>query len=321
MTEIPAANAALLDAIAFDANGLVAAIAQQHDTGEVLMMAWMNADAVRETLATGQVCYFSRSRGKLWRKGETSGQAQRLIELRMDCDGDALLVLVDQPGGGLPHRPPRLFFSRRPAGRMARGRRSQNLTDIVIRRTLRWAAARSINRRNSAQFCGVARHGRWWRHAGTGVQSHEIRRSDDTGGRAVGRLRQLGDTARVPQNQYGGPVMNQTDAIATASWALKDPATTRGNPELAARAIAAEDWLAGQWQLTNDFGMYAPVNQVLWVQFRQDVRTAIGVAPGTPSQVVVDRLLATADALRAGAPDPGAPLQPPARSRSARKAR
>jgi phosphoribosyl-AMP cyclohydrolase len=89
---------ALLDQIAFDANGLVPAIAQQHDTGEVLMFAWMNRAAVAETLATGRVCYYSRSRAALWRKGETSGQTQRLIELRLDCDGDALLVLVDQPG-------------------------------------------------------------------------------------------------------------------------------------------------------------------------------------------------------------------------------
>ncbi len=88
----------ILDAIAFDANGLVPAIAQQHDTGEVLMMAWMNREAVAETLATGRVCYFSRSRGKLWRKGETSGQQQRLVELRLDCDGDTILVLVHQDG-------------------------------------------------------------------------------------------------------------------------------------------------------------------------------------------------------------------------------
>jgi phosphoribosyl-AMP cyclohydrolase len=88
----------LLDAIAFDANGLVPAIAQQHDTGEVLMMAWMNREAVAETLATGRVCYFSRSRQCLWRKGETSGQRQRLVELRLDCDGDALLLLVEQDG-------------------------------------------------------------------------------------------------------------------------------------------------------------------------------------------------------------------------------
>lgn len=88
----------LIDAIAFDTHGLVAAIAQQHDTGEVLMLAWMNRDAVAETLATGQVCYWSRSRAKLWRKGETSGQTQRLVDLRVDCDGDTLLVLVDQTG-------------------------------------------------------------------------------------------------------------------------------------------------------------------------------------------------------------------------------
>jgi phosphoribosyl-AMP cyclohydrolase len=89
---------AILDAIAFDAAGLVPAIAQQYDTGEVLMLAWMNRAAVAETLATGRVCYFSRSRGTLWRKGETSGQTQRLVELRLDCDGDALLLLVDQSG-------------------------------------------------------------------------------------------------------------------------------------------------------------------------------------------------------------------------------
>jgi phosphoribosyl-AMP cyclohydrolase len=96
----PAATQAdpVLEAIGFDVNGLVAAIAQQHDTGEVLMMAWMNAEAVRETLATGRVCYFSRSRGKLWRKGESSGQTQHLKELRVDCDGDTLLLLVQQDG-------------------------------------------------------------------------------------------------------------------------------------------------------------------------------------------------------------------------------
>ncbi|MEQ8195230.1 MAG: phosphoribosyl-AMP cyclohydrolase [Rhodospirillales bacterium] len=87
-----------LAAIAFDGDGLVPAIAQQHDTGEVLMMAWMNRDAVAETLKTGQVCYWSRSRGKLWRKGETSDQTQALKEFRWDCDNDTVLVLVDQKG-------------------------------------------------------------------------------------------------------------------------------------------------------------------------------------------------------------------------------
>ena len=92
------AAAAVLPALTFDRDGLVAAVAQQHDSGEVLMLAWMNREAVEETLATGRVCYWSRSRKKLWRKGETSGQEQRLIELRVDCDGDALLLLVDQTG-------------------------------------------------------------------------------------------------------------------------------------------------------------------------------------------------------------------------------
>ncbi len=94
----PSAAAALLPALKFDRDGLVAAVAQQHDSSEVLMLAWMNREAVEATLATGEVTYYSRSRGKLWRKGETSGQTQRLVELRVDCDGDALLLLVDQKG-------------------------------------------------------------------------------------------------------------------------------------------------------------------------------------------------------------------------------
>jgi len=92
------ATQAVLSAIRFDANGLVPAIAQQHDTGEVLMMAWMNAESVAETMATGRVCYYSRSRKGLWRKGETSGQTQHLKDLRVDCDGDTLLLLVHQDG-------------------------------------------------------------------------------------------------------------------------------------------------------------------------------------------------------------------------------
>ena len=88
----------ILDTMLFDAAGLVAAIAQQHDTGEVLMIAWMNREALRETLQTGRVCYYSRSRKGLWRKGETSGQTQTLIEARIDCDADAVLLLVDQIG-------------------------------------------------------------------------------------------------------------------------------------------------------------------------------------------------------------------------------
>jgi len=94
----PGAIAAVLAALSFDRDGLVAAVAQQHDTGEVLMLAWMNREAVTETLTTGQVCYWSRSRQALWRKGETSGHWQRLVELRVDCDGDAVLLQVDQTG-------------------------------------------------------------------------------------------------------------------------------------------------------------------------------------------------------------------------------
>lgn len=82
----------------YDANGLIACIAQEHATGEVLMLAWMNAEAVARTLATGRVTYWSRSRGAFWVKGETSGHVQRLVELRVDCDRDALLAMVDQEG-------------------------------------------------------------------------------------------------------------------------------------------------------------------------------------------------------------------------------
>ncbi len=82
----------------FNADGLIPAIAQQHDTGEVLMMAWMNAASIVESLKGGRVVYWSRSRGEFWRKGDTSGHVQRLIDLRVDCDRDALLLLVDQAG-------------------------------------------------------------------------------------------------------------------------------------------------------------------------------------------------------------------------------
>src|SRR6516164_3405468 len=91
-------SASLLQQIRFDPAGLVPAVAQQHDTGEVLMLAWMNRDAVRASLSEGRACYWSRSRRRLWRKGETSGKVQLLRELRLDCDGDALLLLVDQQG-------------------------------------------------------------------------------------------------------------------------------------------------------------------------------------------------------------------------------
>ncbi|WP_163557165.1 phosphoribosyl-AMP cyclohydrolase [Halomonas sp. NO4] len=88
----------VLEAVSFNADGLIPAIAQQHDSGEVLMMAWMNREALEETLRTGRVCYWSRSRGKLWRKGESSGQQQHLRSAHLDCDGDTLLLQVDQTG-------------------------------------------------------------------------------------------------------------------------------------------------------------------------------------------------------------------------------
>ena len=82
----------------FNDQGLIPAIAQAHGSGEVLMMAWMNAASVAETLASGRVTYWSRTRGELWRKGETSGHVQRLVEMRVDCDRDCLLVIVEQTG-------------------------------------------------------------------------------------------------------------------------------------------------------------------------------------------------------------------------------
>ncbi|MFD1383633.1 phosphoribosyl-AMP cyclohydrolase [Rhodanobacter aciditrophus] len=81
-----------------DKDGLIAAIAQQHDTKEVLMLAYMNEASIRETLETGHVCYWSRSRQTYWRKGESSGNRQTLVSMAFDCDGDAILLQVDQKG-------------------------------------------------------------------------------------------------------------------------------------------------------------------------------------------------------------------------------
>ena len=88
----------VLDRLPYNSDGLIPAISQQHDTGEVLMMAWMNRAALEETLETGRVCYWSRSRQKFWRKGESSGQVQLLKEMSFDCDGDTILLKVDQTG-------------------------------------------------------------------------------------------------------------------------------------------------------------------------------------------------------------------------------
>ncbi|WP_048306547.1 phosphoribosyl-AMP cyclohydrolase [Halomonas sp. PR-M31] len=88
----------LLDAVRWNADGLIPAIAQQHDSGEVLMLAWMSRQSLEETLHSGRVCYWSRSRCKLWRKGESSGQTQHLKSAYLDCDGDTLLLSVEQTG-------------------------------------------------------------------------------------------------------------------------------------------------------------------------------------------------------------------------------
>ncbi|MBI1211184.1 MAG: phosphoribosyl-AMP cyclohydrolase [Alphaproteobacteria bacterium] len=89
---------AFVKAIRFDAQGLVTTVAQDAADGRVLMVAWMNADTLRQTLTSGDVTYWSRSRGEVWRKGATSGHTQRLVEAWVDCDGDTVLLKVDQTG-------------------------------------------------------------------------------------------------------------------------------------------------------------------------------------------------------------------------------
>jgi len=98
-----------------DEHGLVAAVVQQHDTGEVLMLAWMDDEALRRTLTTGRATYWSRSRQEYWVKGETSGNRQWVREVRLDCDGDALLVLVDQEGAACHTGERSCFFRALPA--------------------------------------------------------------------------------------------------------------------------------------------------------------------------------------------------------------
>ena len=90
--------AEVVNTLEYNHDGIVPAIAQQHDTGEILMMAWMSRESVAETLRTGRVCYWSRSRKKLWRKGESSGQVQTLKDFRWDCDADTVLMQVHQEG-------------------------------------------------------------------------------------------------------------------------------------------------------------------------------------------------------------------------------
>ena len=100
----------IVEKVQFNSDGLVPVIAQQHDTGEVLMLAWMDRAALDATRSTRRVTYYSRSRQCAWVKGETSGHIQRLIELRLDCDGDTLLALVDQTGPACHEGPRSCFF-------------------------------------------------------------------------------------------------------------------------------------------------------------------------------------------------------------------
>jgi len=116
-----------LEEVRFDGNGLVPVIAQDAESGRVLMVAWANAGALAETVVTGQAVYFSRSRGKLWRKGEESGHVQKLRELRVDCDADTVLMKVEQVGGIACHTGRRSCFYRKLEGHAWR------ITDEVIR--------------------------------------------------------------------------------------------------------------------------------------------------------------------------------------------
>ena len=116
----------LLAELKFNSSGLLPAIAQQHDSREVLMLAWMNTEALMETLETRNVCYWSRSRAKLWRKGELSGQYQKLIELRWDCDADTILLLVEQTGVACHTGRSNCFF------RAFRNNKLENILDPVV---------------------------------------------------------------------------------------------------------------------------------------------------------------------------------------------
>ena len=104
--------AEFLEVVKFNDQGLVPAIAQDSTSGTVLMLAWMNRDAIDRTLASGLVTYYSRSRQSLWQKGETSGNTQRLVDMQFDCDADAILMLVEQTGPACHTNRPNCFYLR-----------------------------------------------------------------------------------------------------------------------------------------------------------------------------------------------------------------
>ena len=111
-----------IDAVAWNADGLVPAVAQDAASGEVLMVAWMNREALERTVATGEAHYWSRSRNSLWRKGETSGHVQRVRDVRLDCDGDTVLIAVESAGGVACHTGRRRCFFNRLEGKGAERR-------------------------------------------------------------------------------------------------------------------------------------------------------------------------------------------------------
>ena len=119
-----------LDEVAWNADGLVPAVAQDADSGEVLMVAWMNREALARTVASGEATYWSRSRKALWRKGETSGHVQKVREVRLDCDADTIVLQVESVAGVACHTGRRRCFFRKLEG--AGGARAWRVTDPVI---------------------------------------------------------------------------------------------------------------------------------------------------------------------------------------------
>jgi phosphoribosyl-AMP cyclohydrolase len=123
-------SAAWIDGVAWNADGLVPAVAQDWASGEVLMVAWMNRESLARTAESGEATYWSRSRGALWKKGESSGHVQRVVEIRLDCDGDTVLLRVESVGGVACHTGRRRCFFNRLEGEG--GERRWIATDPVL---------------------------------------------------------------------------------------------------------------------------------------------------------------------------------------------